>query len=318
MSEGRGTDDAERASSRSVTADYRATATSGFLRNRRAQLAPDPSWPVYNATTDRRVAGLRREEIAWAAGVSMDYYTKFEQGKVAHPSRAVVGSVADALRLSDLDRRYLLALTAEPSGAPEITAEALDEAQGDLLTIGSKLFDTVMLHLLTDELMLTTVDKATAAVLFPDRDSSEWPIQPVSLLQYIFDDPISRSVYVDWTAKAYEVVGLAHLNLATRQAQPEHRALIDQLWRSSKAFRYIWNRYEPHEKRSGRWRIRVPGEGVVGCHFTTLQVRGCDELSLVVYDREEQRRELSSRDTSNTSTGSAAPVRDSADSDRRR
>ena len=145
MSGGRGSDDAKGASSRSVTADYRATATSGFLRNRRAQLAPDPSWPVYNATTDRRVAGLRREEIAWAAGVSMDYYTMFEQGKVAHPSRAVVGSIADALRLSDLDRRYLLALTAEPSGEPMATSEALADAEADLLAIGTRLFDTVML-----------------------------------------------------------------------------------------------------------------------------------------------------------------------------
>lgn len=289
MSGGRGTDDATDVSSRGVTVDYRATATSGFLRHRRAQLRPDPAWPVFNANTDRRVAGLRREEIAWAAGVSMDYYTKFEQGKVAHPSRAVVGSIADALRLSDLDRRYLLALTAEPSGAPAATSEALAAAEADLLAIGTRLFDTVMLHLLTDELMLTAVDKATAAVLFPDRDSSEWPLQPVSLLEYIFDDPVSRSVYVDWTAKAYEVVGLAHLNLATRPVSAEHRAVIDRLWQSSKAFRYIWNRYEPHDKRSGRWRLRVPGEGVVACHFTTLQVRGCDELSLVVYRLEDQR-----------------------------
>ncbi len=83
-----------------------ATSLSDFLRTRRARLRPqDVALPDFGGT--RRVAGLRREEIAQLAGVSVDYYTRMEQGRVSNPSDTVLDALARALRLSDDESRHL-------------------------------------------------------------------------------------------------------------------------------------------------------------------------------------------------------------------
>ncbi|MDN6688257.1 helix-turn-helix domain-containing protein [Corynebacterium flavescens] len=66
--------------------NYRKDAVAGFLRTRRARIDPDACSPAFDPVGDRRVAGMRREEVAWAARISFDYYVKLEQGRMLNPS----------------------------------------------------------------------------------------------------------------------------------------------------------------------------------------------------------------------------------------
>lgn len=271
-----------------ATEGYRRSALAGFLRMRRARLAPDPAWPVVDASTPRRVPGLRREEMAWAAELSVEYYTKLEQGRAANPSSAVVSSLSAALRLSDLDRRYLNALTAPLSAvAVREDAESVRVAESTLRALGAQLREPVMLHLLTHDLTIRAIDARTAAVLFPGGRATGAEGRDVSLLDYIFTDPISRTVYVDWAEKAGEVVGLAHLSLATTAATAELLETLARLWDTSSAFRYLWARYEPFDKARGTWRLRLPDGAVATCEYSTVQTPSCREISLVTYRRAE-------------------------------
>lgn len=268
--------------------EYRREALAGFLQSRRARVAPDPAWPVVDPRTPRRVPGMRREELAWAAGVSVDYYTKLEQARAMHPSSAVVESIASVLGLGELDRRYLLALASlspvsDPGEKPAVTAAA----EETLRRIGDQMRSAVMLHLLSSDLMIRSLDRSTAAVLYPDPGSRPPEGTDVSLLAYIFAEPLSRQVYLDWWDKAREVVGLAHLSLATTIPSARLLATVAELWETSAPFRDLWARFDPYEKGEGMWRLHLGAEGAGLCRFATVQTPACRDISLVVYHRVE-------------------------------
>ncbi|WP_434590180.1 helix-turn-helix transcriptional regulator [Brevibacterium sp. 1718] len=267
---------------------YRRTALSGFLRTRRAGLSPDPSWLIVDSITARRVPGMRREELAWAADISVDYYTKLEQGRATRPSPTVVASLAEALQLDALNRRYLGALASpEPAVSSKDDSDLVRAAEATLRRLGGQIRDPIMLHLLTHDLIIRRLDPDSARVLFPEGRAPADRGPDVSLLEYIFAEPISRHVYVDWSAKAREVVGLAHLSLATSEPTARLLATLDRLWELSSAFRYLWSRFEPHDKGTGTWRLTLPGVGVTECDFSTFRTPSCTDVSLVVYGRTE-------------------------------
>jgi transcriptional regulator with XRE-family HTH domain len=268
--------------------EYRRTALAGFLRTRRARIDPDPCWPVVDAGTPRRVPGLRREELAWAAGVSTEYYTKLEQGRAAHPSASVVSSLSEVLQLSELESRYIQALaTPGPEQGAEEDTATVTHAEHILRGLGNQLRDPVMLHVLTEDLTIRGVAPATAGILFPDGAPDPGHGFDLSLLTYIFTDPQSRQVYVDWSDKAREVVGLTHLALARSIPTPQLLEALRTAWDNSSAFRYLWSRYEPYGKAYGSWRLQVEGRGIVVCNYTTFQVPSSRNVSLVVYTEAE-------------------------------
>lgn len=220
------------------------------------------------------------------AGVSVDYYTKLEQGRSTHPSPAVVSALADALQLNDVERRYLRALTALAPVAPaDEDRTALAHAEQVLRAVGTQLCHPVMTHLLTADLTITGLDPQSTSVMFPAGRLATNPGADLSLLSYIFHDPVSRQVYVDWASKAREVVGLAHLCLATTAPTPDMLSTLTHLWRTSSALRHLWSHYDPHDKGDGTWRLRIPGEGIVRCAYATIQTAPCRDISLVVYSR---------------------------------
>lgn len=269
--------------------DYRRQAISGFLRTRRAEIEPDPSWPIVEPGGSRRVPGLRREEVAWKAGVSVDYYVKVEQAKV-RPSEPIITAIADALELTGTDTAYLRMLfDPNPPAAVQIPDVVdVDTARYSLEYVGTHLDDVLMTHLLDDELNITTLDDRTRAILFPGHDDRP---ERFSLLEYIFDDPVSRRVYVDWTEKAREVVGLAHMRLAQGGVSPQLESLIAHLMSRSSAFAHIFKQYRPYTNTVGSWRIRLPDNTTHTSRYVTVSSPTHPALSLVIYrsDAETER-----------------------------
>jgi transcriptional regulator with XRE-family HTH domain len=262
--------------------NYRKDAISGLLRDRRAHVDPDPESPAFDPLGERRVPGMRREEAAWAAGISLDYYVKLEQGRMLNPSPSVLESIMDALQLSDLDRRYLALLFEDAAPSTSRTAphdsrrarETLDE-------VAAHFPSATMRHLLDRDLGLVLPDAETRAILFPGLDD---PPADVSLVDYMFSEEHrahSHRVYVDWRVKAAEVIGLVHMKLATQVASDDLVATVQRLL-SDPAFRRLWTRYVPYENTSGAWRVRL-ADGVRECRYITVTAPDDPEQSLVIY-----------------------------------
>lgn len=262
--------------------NYRKDAVSGFLRDRRARRDPDPASPVFDPVSDRRVAGMRREEVAWAAGISMDYYVKLEQGRMLNPSPAVLENIMDALRLSDLDRRYLGLLFGDAvAPVTRTTAQESGRARSTLDEVAAQFPDATMRHLLDRDLGLVLADARTREIMFPG--SGEAPSQ-VSLVDYMFSPAyrgFSRRVYVDWRDKAAEVTGLVHMKMATGVATENLVSTVARLL-GDPAFRRLWTCYEPYENTSGSWRVSIDGR-VRTCRYITVTAPDDPEQSLVIY-----------------------------------
>lgn len=277
--------------------NYRKDAVSGLLRDRRGRIDPDPASPVFDPVGDRRVTGMRREEVAWAAGISLDYYVKLEQGRMLNPSPSVLAGIMDALQLTPLDRRYLRLLFGEaPPPAVSTTPEDSRRARGVLGEIADHFPEATMRHILDRDLNLDLQDAATRRILFPGIDT---PPQRLSLVEYLFAPEFratSHRVYVDWREKAEEVIGLVHMKLATRVASPELQETL-QTMLAEPSFRALWGRYVPHENRVGQWRLNLGGGDGQGdvrgggqgggavrtCRFFTVTVPDDPGQSLVVY-----------------------------------
>lgn len=268
--------------------EYRKDAVSGFLRDRRGRIAPDTESPVFDPVGDRRVTGMRREEVAWAAGISLDYYVKLEQGRMLNPSPSVLTGIMDALRLSALDRRYLRLLFGGARPLASLTTpEDTRRARQILREFCDHFPEATMRHILDRDLNLELPDEATRRILFP---GVEPPPSRVSLVEYLFTAEhrdISHRVYVDWREKAAEVIGLVHMKLATGEASPQLLSTVGTLLEDA-SFHALWSCYIPHENRMGQWRVDLglaAGESDVRtCRFFTVTVPDDPDLSLVIYD----------------------------------
>ncbi|MCL6737457.1 helix-turn-helix transcriptional regulator [Streptomyces neyagawaensis] len=258
-----------------------ATSLSDFLRTRRARLHPqDVALPDFGGT--RRVAGLRREEIAQLAGVSVDYYTRMEQGRVSNPSDTVLDALARALRLNDDESQHLHQLarprhTARPARRHQVSRQRVRP----------------MLQRLLDEL------KAVPAMVMGRRmDILAWNPAAVALFgdyaamdpaerniaRITFLDPASRELYADWSSCARENVAYLHLEAGrNHSSDPRLAHLIGELSLKSEDFRRWWAEHPVQDKTSGIKRFHHPLVGDLELTYETLRVADDPDQALITY-----------------------------------
>jgi transcriptional regulator with XRE-family HTH domain len=205
-----------------------------FLRRRRARL--DPQAVGLPARTRRRTPGLRREDVAERAGVSVAWYTNLEQARPVNPSRRVVTALADALALSDADRGYLFALTGH---TPPVAADAAGPDNGLL----QRLVDHVDAPAYcTDALTNVLAWNAAAVEIFGDY--GRWPVHRRNLLRLLFEEPTFAARLVDRDDYAARVVwtfrGRSHAYLK----DPMAIDLVDTLRRKSPRFKALWDGHD--------------------------------------------------------------------------
>lgn len=257
-------------------ARWRAELTS-FLRSRRARLRPESLGLVNSGR--RRVSGLRREEAAQLAGVSVDYYVRLEQGRAGWPSDQVLNSVSRALQLSPEEESHLFRL-ARPLSAvqpprkdplrPEIAA--LLESIGGLPAF---VINGRMDFLACNEL---------AQRLVADCASTEATRENVARM--IFTDPVAREYFLDWDTVAREASG--HLRLAAGQMpmDPELQDLVDELSEASEQFEQLWTAHDVHQKAHGWKALHHPVVGDVTVWYETLTLPTDSDQMLVTYTAE--------------------------------
>jgi transcriptional regulator with XRE-family HTH domain len=251
----------------------RADELAEFLKSRRARLAPaDVGLPV--VARGRRVAGLRREELAMLAGVSPDYYARLEQGRATNVSEQVLDAVAGVLRLDALERRHLAALV-----KPTRTVADQLRVRPALRSMIAALDPTpAVLHGPRLEVLATN---RAARLLIHDFDAL--PVAERNMVRWMFTDPRARQVYPDWQDISAQMVAILRLNAGHLGADPQLAALVAELSARSAAFAKAWADQLLFQHTYGPKRFHHDAVGTFTVNYETAHLPDDPGLSLILY-----------------------------------
>ncbi|MFI6011694.1 helix-turn-helix transcriptional regulator [Streptomyces sp. NPDC051243] len=258
----------------------RRAELSEFLRTRRARLKPeDVGLPDFGR--HRRVPGLRREELAQLAGVSVAYYTRLEQGNGRNVSAEVLDAIARALRLSDAEHAHLthLAKPKQHKKKPAARTEQVRPALAQLLDS----IDGVPAYITGRRSDILAWNRMAAAVF---GDWSELPVQERNWARLVFLRPEYRELFVEWDQKAYDMVSYLRMDAGCHPDDPRLSALVGELSVKSEEFRRLWATHDVKEKTYGVKHIRHPLVGELTLNFESFRLSDGTEQTLITYHAE--------------------------------
>jgi transcriptional regulator with XRE-family HTH domain len=261
-----------------MTLDRRAQLGE-FLRSRRARLSPD-ELGLAGGGGQRRVPGLRREELALLAGVSVDHYVRLEQGRTLHFSESVLDAVARALRLDPVERAHLYRLARPvPAGRPRERQVVRPGLLRLLRSVGD--VPAYVIGRAADVLAWNEV----AAALLTDFGAAA-PGQRNMARLVLLDEGIRR-LYEDWPAKVRDVAGYLRLDVARHPDDPRAAALVEELLAASPVFRAAWEEHGLKDKTHGEYVYLHPVVGRLELGFEALRLPDDPDQALVVHTVEE-------------------------------
>ncbi|KAA0021354.1 helix-turn-helix transcriptional regulator [Antrihabitans cavernicola] len=249
-----------------------ARAFPEFLRARRASL--DPESFGYSAD-GRRVPGLRRHEFAELVGLSVEYYTKLEQGRASNPSPAVVGAIADALDLGRSERDYLIGLDQLDDPTDEPPWKVPNEV-GQLVASLSEMVPAFVLTPATDVIAWNAVGGEAFCI------AGRSPTQR-NVARQLFMDAPTRAMYGDWERVVREQVAWLRYDTVRHPRYRALFALIEELLDQSPEFRKLWDRYEIRSRSHGRRLLDHPDVGVLDMYYTALPLPADPRLTIVTW-----------------------------------
>ncbi|RKN39443.1 helix-turn-helix transcriptional regulator [Streptomyces hoynatensis] len=257
-----------------------------FLRSRRARLRPE-ELGLADYGGRRRVPGLRREELARLAGVSVDHYVRLEQGRTLHFSEAVLDAVARALRLDAVEREHLYRLARPwPQGRPEPGRPEGEEPQRVRPGL-RRLLDSaadVPAYVVGRNTDVLAWNRLAAALI---TDFGALPPRQRNLARLVFLDEGTRSLYADWWDKARDVAAYLRLDAGRHPGDPQTARLLEELDAASPEFRAAWAEHRLKDKTHGRYRYRHPVVGELDLGFETLRLPDDPDQALVAHTVEE-------------------------------
>jgi transcriptional regulator with XRE-family HTH domain len=255
-----------------------------FLTSRRAKVSPEQAGiPAYGS---RRVAGLRRGEVAALARVSVEYYTRLERGNLSGVSDSVLDAVARALRLDETETAHLrhLARAAGPQPArvrarrdkaPEIRPairRVLDSMTGVPAFLRNHRFDLLAANPLGMALYAPMFAAGTAL--------------PVNSMRFTFLNPHAQAFYPEWAQVARSAVAALHIAAARNPDDQQLMNLIGELSIRSESFRGWWAAQDVYVHRHGTKRFRHPVIGELDLDFEALELAGDETLTILTYSAE--------------------------------
>ncbi|MFG2356580.1 helix-turn-helix transcriptional regulator [Streptomyces sp. NPDC048521] len=249
-----------------------------FLRSRRARIRPEEvGLPSHGR---RRVPGLRREEVAQLAGVSVDYYIRLEQGRGTSVSDAVLDAVARVLRLDETEHAYLRTVVRPPRRPRGRRAPAPRVRPGiQNLLDGMERNPAFVLGRRMDVLAWNALGDAVSGFSRLAPAERNVPRQ-------VFLDPAGRDLYPEWAAVAAQTVAHLRLNAGRYADDTDLCALVGELSLKSEDFRRLWADHEVKECAYGAKKIRHPVAGLLTLPYETLTVPADPEQTIVVYTPE--------------------------------
>ncbi len=251
-----------------------------FLRLRRARLTPE-TVGLDPGDGHRRVPGLRREELARLAGVSVDYYVRLEQGRNASVSASVLDAIARALQLDEHERAHLFDLA-----KPATAAARRRSPRPQRVRPGVRLLlDTLPTpaFVLGRRLDVLATNRLARALLC---DFDALPPAERNHARWIFLDPATRELYVDWETIARENVAMLRLDAGRNPDDQELSALIGELTIKSPEFAGWWARHEVMRRSHGSKRYHHPVVGPLTISYEALPIPDDPDQTLFVYSAE--------------------------------
>ncbi|MDG4798354.1 helix-turn-helix transcriptional regulator [Micromonospora sp. WMMD1082] len=254
------------------------TALGAFLTARRARLNPGDVGLV--SSGNRRVAGLRREEVAVLAGVSVDYYTRLEQGRERNPSSSVLAAVARALDLGPDAHDHLLRLAGlSPGSAPTPARPQVGQRLRELLDAWP---DTPAMVI--DRRLDLLAGNALADAFYADFAEAD------NLVRMTFLDPAGTTFFADWRRVAEACVANLRLALGHDPHDLRARELVEEMGTESPEFRRLWGRHDVQGKTHEAKAFRHGAVGELTLSYHAFDVRDAPGQQLIVYRAEPHSR----------------------------
>jgi transcriptional regulator with XRE-family HTH domain len=250
-----------------------------FLASRRARVSPEQvGLPSYGGK--RRVPGLRREEVAMLAGLSVDYYARLERGNLTGASESVLEAVARALLLDDAERQHLFDLARHTTAAAPRTSRR-KPAAAPRPAVGAILagMTTIPAYVRTSRMEIVAANELCRALYGGVLDEDRLPL---NLARYVFLDPHSRGFFLDWDQVADDLVGSLRTQAGRNPRDTALSDLIGELSTRSDEFVARWARHNVRLHRTARKRLHNRVVGDIELTGNALELLG-DELTLIAY-----------------------------------
>ena len=252
-----------------------------FLTSRRAKITPEQAGlPWYGE--NRRVPGLRREEVALLAGVSVDYYTRLERGNASGVSETVLAALARALQLDEAERAHLFDLARAAHAAPRRRRLAPQRVRPSV----QRVLDAVTAapaFVRNGRLDLLAANRLGRAFYSQHFDS---PHGPANSARFIFLDPRATDFYVDWEQVATDAVAILRSEAGRDPYDRGLSDLIGELSTRSDTFRTRWAAHNVRFHDTGVKRFHHPVVGDLELTFETMGLAADAGLMLFVYTAE--------------------------------
>lgn len=246
----------------------KANHLGDYLRARRGQVTP--AEVGLEPGPRRRVAGLRRDELAMLAGISSEYLQRLEQGRDRHPSAEVLDSIARALRMDGRAVAYLHQLARPVTTPRQQHGERVPRAVAEL--VDQLPMPAVVVSRYQDVLAANPIAAALSPGFVVGENLSRWR----------FLDPAAKEVYPDWDGATAQAVGGLRALSAVDPDDPRLRALIDELTSRSERFKQLWDQAEVGYS-GGLTHLRHAEVGDVHLTSTKLDLPHAEGLHLLTY-----------------------------------
>ena len=258
-----------------------ANELSEFLTGRRAKVTPEQVG--LRSYGRRQVPGLRREEVASLAGVSVEYYKRLERGNASGASDSVLDALADALQLDDAERAHLFDLARAASPVPARRTRRASPQK--VRPVVQRIVDSIgspatVSNMRADYLTANALRRALYAPLFESRE------QPPNSARFTFLDPAAQQFFTDWEKAAKDLVAALRSEAGRN---PHDRALTDlvgELSMRSEPFRKWWAAHDVRYHQTGRKRLHHPIVGDLELEYEVMEVAAESGLRLAVFSAE--------------------------------
>ncbi|PVE11798.1 helix-turn-helix transcriptional regulator [Streptomyces scopuliridis] len=256
-----------------------STELGRYLRARRAQVTPKDVGLAAGGGL-RRTPGLRREELATLAGISIDYYARLERGKETNPSPSVVDALARALRLETHEHEHLRSLAVH---AARTAPEPPIAAGGTLRPGVSLILDSLRpgpayIASRTNDLLAWN---PAGLRLFTGIE--DWPVKRRNIARYAFLHPAARELFDDWEHTLLGCIARLRALAGTDPDAPDLTHLVGELLLKSPDFARLWERYDVKAHAYGRKTYHHPDVGTFTLNYQGMQLEGTPGHRLVSY-----------------------------------
>jgi transcriptional regulator with XRE-family HTH domain len=249
-----------------------------FLVSRRARVSPEQAG-LASYGGRRRVPGLRREEVALLAGLSVDYYARLERGNLTGASDSVLEALARALKLDDAERSYLFNLARQTTAAAPRAPRRKPAQPRPAITSILAGMTTVPAYVRTSRMEIVAANELCRALYGGVLDEDRLPL---NLARYVFLDPHSRGLFLDWDHVGDDLVGALRIQAGHDPRDKAMSGLIGELSTRSDEFVTRWARQDVRLHRTARKRLHNRVVGDIELTGNALELPGKD-LTLIAY-----------------------------------